>query len=237
MRYNVRVENLFTGLRAALFDLDGTLVETHIDFDLMKREVLRFSAARGIDTHGLGLLDILSIVEHGHGSLASSGHARDAASFRECAFALLEEIEVAHCAAPLEILGAAQLLRELDSRGIAVGIVTRNCRTVALRLVEFASLTHHALLTRDDVPRTKLDPSHLLAALSALGIDFTTPGAQHPTPCLMTGDHWMDVQAGRAAGMRTVGILRGKRPESFAPAMPDLLVGELAELLTLAKAA
>jgi phosphoglycolate phosphatase-like HAD superfamily hydrolase len=49
----------------------------------------------------------------------------------------------------------------------------------------------------------------------------------------MCGDHFMDVQAGRAAGFRTVGILRGKPADSFAPCPPDLLINELCDLLPL----
>ena len=48
---------------AVLFDLDGTLVETNIDFPLMKREVLALAARHGLDTGGLVELDILGVVE------------------------------------------------------------------------------------------------------------------------------------------------------------------------------
>ena len=229
------VENLFSGLRAALFDLDGTLIETHIDFVLMKRETLSLAGECGIDTRELSHLDILSIVEAGRDQLSLTSGLESALLFRRRAFSLLEEIEVSHCATPVEIPGAAQLLCELESRGIGVGIVTRNCRTVANQLIRFAGLRHGALLTRDDVPRTKPDPMHLWSAIELLGLLQSNAGDARSF--LMVGDHWMDVNAGKLAGMRTIGILRGKPPETFQPAMPDLLVDELAELLPLAKAA
>lgn len=224
------MKNPFTGLRAILFDLDGTLIETRIDFDLMKRETLRLARSAGIDAEGAEALDVLSIVEGARKKLG--GEAGDA--FRARAFALLEEIEISHCANPVDIPGASELLQTLDGNGVAVGIVTRNCRRVSERLVERGDLPHRALLTRDDVPRTKPDPAHLLAALASMGF-ASSPDA--PTPCAMVGDHWMDVQGGRAAGMRTVGLLRGRDPSFFAPATPDLLADELVDLLPLAKAA
>ena len=49
----------------------------------------------------------------------------------------------------------------------------------------------------------------------------------------MIGDHWMDVAAGHAAGMRTVGFTRNRPADFFAEAMPDLLVDGAAELLAL----
>jgi phosphoglycolate phosphatase len=88
-----------------------------------------------------------------------------------------------------------------------------------------------ALLSRDDVSRVKPDPEHLFAALRALGLpDGRSPSLSPRSPCIMVGDHWMDIQAGRAAGMGTIGIGRGRGPEAFAPAPPDLLAEELADL-------
>lgn len=234
--YNVYVENPFIALRAVLFDLDGTLIETHIDFGLMKREILGLAGSAGADMAGMELLDILGIVERGTENIARRYGMSRGNQFRAQAFALLEDIEVSHCANPVEIPGAAEILTWLDSAGVAVGIVTRNCRTVSERLVSNAGLIHRVLLTRDDVPRTKPHPSHLLCALSAMGFD-PTPDARNPTPYVMVGDHWMDVKAGRAARMRTVGILHGRDSGFFDLDQPDLLVDELADLLPLAKAA
>jgi phosphoglycolate phosphatase len=237
------VENPFIGLSAVLFDLDGTLIDTHIDFDLMKREMLRLAENSQIDSSGFEGLDILTIVERCRHRLAQSSGTICGDAFRARAFAILEEIEVSHCAHPVEIPGARELLDTLDSRGIRIGIVTRNCRRVSQILVRDAGLRHHALLTRDDVERTKPDPAHLYCALSAMGLDPTpdtlhpTPDAPHPTPYLMVGDHWMDVLGGRAAGMRTVGLLRGRPASFFVPAPPDHLVQELRELVPLATAA
>jgi phosphoglycolate phosphatase len=221
------VENLFTGLRAALFDLDGTLIETHIDFPLMKRETLALAERKGLETAGVESRDVLGIVESLREELERAGRAEDAAAFRREAFALLEEIEVSHCSRPAIIAGASELLRDLRRRGVPVAIVTRNCRRVSADLVDFGGLEHDALLTRDDVPLTKPHPGHLLSALQAVGAD------EPPSEAVMAGDHWMDVQGGRAAGMRTIGILRGRPPAFFDPARPDLLVSELAELVPL----
>jgi phosphoglycolate phosphatase len=239
------VDNPFTNIHTVLFDLDGTLIRTHIDFPLMKRETLALAARYGLYDAAWEGLDVLSIVEDARRQLPDPAAG---SRFRAEAFALLEEIETAHCAAPEEIPGAAKLLRTLRARGVRVGIVTRNCRRVSEQLLLAGGLEAHALLTRDDVPRTKPDPDHLWRALTALGEDAEcgmrdaeggcpTPYTLHPTPCLMVGDHHMDIQAGRAAGMRTVGLLWGRGPEAFAPAPPDLLVDRLEQLLPLLDAA
>lgn len=228
------VMNAFAGLRAALFDLDGTLIETHIHFPGMKQAVLALARRYGLEEADLAPFDILGAVEAARERLEVSGDAQAGHRFRAEAFALLEEIELRECAHPVEIRGAAELLRCLRGRGVRIGVVTRNCRVVSERLMNVGGLTYDVLVTRDDVPRTKPDPAHLFAALQAMGVPLPKQGeGGNPSPVLMVGDHWMDVRAGRSAGLRTVGILRGRAADFFAPAIPDLLVNELADLLPL----
>lgn len=230
LRYNGGVENPFAGVHAALFDLDGTLIETHIDFPLMKQEALAIAARYGVRDADLGGLDILAVVETARERLEAGGRADDGRRLRTEAFARLRDIEVTHCAAPVEIPGAAALLRGLRARGVAVAIVTRNCRPVSEQLVAAGHLDHDVLLTRDDVPRTKPDPEHLRAALRALGQGAEARPERRGVG-VMVGDHWMDVRGGRAAGLRTVGVLRGRAPDAFAPEPPDLFVDQIADLL------
>lgn len=227
--------NPFRILHAALFDLDGTLIETRIDFPLMKREVLALAARFGVDSEGLVLLDILTVIEEARRRLIENGRAEAGERLRAEAFSQLEEIEAEQCRSPSEMEGAAELLRQLRSRGIRVGIVTRNCRRVSLDLARYARLEYDSLVTRDDVPLTKPDPGHLIAALVQLGLDprhLNTPPPER-RHAVMVGDHWMDVQAGKAAGISTIGILHGRAESFFEPAMPDLLVDKPHDLLSL----
>ena len=212
--------------RAVLFDLDGTLIDTHIDFPLMLREMLRLAAEHGCSIGDLADLDILGVVAVCCERLAGRGDAAGARAMREKAFERLREIEIAHCSAPVEIPGAAELLDRLRSQGTKVGIVTRNCRDVSEMLVERGRLNHDALVTRDDVERTKPDPEHLIVALRLLGLDRSDAHA-----AIMVGDHWMDIEAGRRAYCRTVGLLRGRDRSYFERARPDALVNGVEDLL------
>jgi phosphoglycolate phosphatase len=233
------VKTLFNGLRAALFDLDGTLIETHIDFAQMKREMLSLVSRYGVDTEPIRGLDVLRLVEAARAHLEAAGRHGEGYRLRLEAFARLEEIEREQCASPVELPGAAQLLAILHTRGVRIGIVTRNCRSVSLRLLRAGNLICDTLVTRDDVPRTKPDPAHLRAALAAMGDETlhwlhsggSAEASSAPPPIVMVGDHWMDIQAGHAAGVWTVGLLRGRSPDFFAPAPPHLLVNEIADLL------
>lgn len=211
-------------VRAVLFDLDGTLVETHIDFPAMTDAMLSLARAAGVPEAAVAGKDILAIAEAAADDVTARGG--DGPALRQAAFAQLEALEVAGCARPALLPGTVELLQSLKSQGRKVGIVTRNCRRVAHSLMRRFDLPHDALLSRDDVRRAKPDPQHLWDALARL--DTPAPASA------MVGDHWMDVQAGRAAGCAaTVGVLGAHGAAWFAPCPPTHLVPDLAAALPL----
>src|SRR2546423_1689994 len=95
----------FTHVLAVLFDLDGTLVHTRIDFPGMKRAVLDLVAAAGLDPEEYRSLDSLAVLD------AAAARLRDAAAFRERAEEALVRIELAACEDAREAEGAAETLR------------------------------------------------------------------------------------------------------------------------------
>jgi phosphoglycolate phosphatase len=206
-------------MRAVLFDFDGTLVTSSIDFDAMRRSTLALIAEFGVDARPLAALPSLE-------ALARAGAAlppEQAVTLARRAEELLREIELEAAGRAAPFPGVAGLLARLAARGLGVGIVTRNCRPAVERVLAAAPLAYDVLLTRDDTPHVKPDPRHLLAALGALGAA--------PAEAVMCGDHPMDVLAGRQAGTRTVGVLGpGGLAPAFAEVMPDLLVRSVVEL-------
>ncbi|MFN3652441.1 MAG: HAD family hydrolase [Armatimonadota bacterium] len=207
----------FASVRAVLFDLDGTLVHTHIDFPAMKRTVLELVSGHGLDPAPYAELDVLSAIQ------AACAALERPEPFRSGAEAALEEIELAACEGAYAAEGAAETLDWLRSRGIGVGIVTRNSRKAVERVLAGLPLPYEVLLTRADTPRVKPDPAHLLLALERLGAE--------PDRAVMVGDHRMDVTGGKSAGMRTLGILTPGRPaDYFDPVAPDGVIRRLAEL-------
>lgn len=215
--------NLFDGVHAVLFDLDGTLVETNIDFACMKRDMIAIAVEHGLSASDVQRLDILAIVDAVHAEVAASRDVSAADLVRAKMLGRLEEIEMPSCLAATPMPGALELLSALREAGIRVGIVTRNCRRGVDLSLARTGVSAEVLLTRDDIARTKPHPDHLLRALSAL--DST------PSEAIMVGDHWMDVAAGRAAGAKTVGLLHDDRPADYFDSMaPDYVVRRLAEL-------
>jgi phosphoglycolate phosphatase len=204
-------------IRAVLFDLDGTLVHTRIDFPRMKEGVLAELRAEGLDSEPFRALDALAIIERAAAALT------DPSGFRRRAEIALVREELAVCDEAVEAEGAIETLQWLREQGVGVGIVTRNCREAVERVLERVPLWRQVLLTRADTPRVKPDPLHLRLALEHLAVPAEN--------ALMVGDHVMDVRAGRAAGMPTLGVLLPERPpDYFLEAQPDGVIRKLPEL-------
>ena len=208
---------MFSDVRAVLFDLDGTLARTFIDFDRMRRAMHALSSRMGTTAATDGEHDILEVVARMQAAL---GGTRGEAS-RDEAWAILEAIEVEGCAHPEPVPGASELLRRLrEERGLPVAIITRNCRRVSEDLLSRLSLPHDLLLAREDVARPKPHPDALLDACRAFDV--------LPQHAVMVGDLWPDVAAGRAAGARTVGIQwPHDPPDRFSRCAPDVQVDSL----------
>lgn len=215
---------IFQNAHAVLFDLDGTLVETGIDFSRLRAATLQLIAEYGVDTLHLQDMDALGAVERAVEALRSAGREDESTELRQRAFARLQAMEMAYCASPRPVPGVYDLLNGLREQRVRIGIITRNDREVSLRTLNTLQIPYELLVSRDDVQRVKPHPQHVMVALEEWGIA--------PVHCVVVGDYWMDVEAGRAAGCQTVGIWRLDVPiNPFRNHPPDVLVRELKELL------
>ena len=102
--------------------------------------------------------------------------------------------------------GCVELLDHLASRGIATALITRNSRSSVKTVLGRHQLTIAVLVAREDAaPKPSSEPLRL--ACDRLGIQSAD--------AWMVGDGQYDVEAGLAAGMRTVWLSHG-RARSFA---------------------
>lgn len=98
--------------------------------------------------------------------------------------------------------GCVALLDWLAERRIATAVVTRNSFVSAQHVMSRHNLSFAAMVTRE-FGRFKPDPAPLLEACRLLGVS--------PTDAWMVGDGQYDVEAGVAAGMKTVWLSHGRR--------------------------
>ena len=126
-------------LRGVIFDLDGTLVDSQLDFAAIRRET-------GFP-QGIGLLEYMA-------SLTCE-------QARSSAMATIHRHEMAGAAMATWMPGARELMLGLTNANIPVGIVTRNSREAAEHTAAVLSMPTVDLLARDDAP-PKPNPAGLL---------------------------------------------------------------------------
>ncbi len=133
-------------IRAVIFDLDGTLVRTRLDFAGLRRQ--------------LGFPEGVGILEHIE---ALTGVARQSAA------AAVEAHEMDCAATATWMPGALDLLASLRGAELPWGVVTRNTRQAAR--VVLGRLTDHSytLLAREDCP-PKPDPTGPLSLAEAWNV-------------------------------------------------------------------
>ena len=120
----------------------------------------------------------------------------------------------AHRIRPLP--GVPEMLAELRRRGIRIGVVTSKRAATTEDTLQGAGLRPlvDAVTTADDVRDPKPAPDPILLALHRF--------RALPKDAWMVGDGPFDVEAGRAAGVRTIAALWGTREQdALLASRPD----------------
>lgn len=180
--------------RAILFDLDGTLADTAPD---LAGAMNRVRATRGLAPTPYELLR--PVASAGARGLigASFGLKPEDDGFAELRTAFLDTYESAIAIDTRLFDGIERLLDEMQIRNIGWGIVTNKAARFTDLLVPKIGLGHAScVVSGDTTPHSKPHPAPLLEAARRLGLP--------PEQCWYVGDDLRDIQAGRAAGMRTV---------------------------------
>ncbi len=195
------------GIVALIFDFDGTLAVPTLDFAHMKREARKVIARFcPVPEAAVPTMELLDIVEAAHPDLAEA--------IRPAVLQRVREVEVEAAARSSLFPYVRPMLAACRTFGLQTGIITRNCPEAITRV--FPDIAEHfpCIVTRDDVPRVKPDPEHLLAALEQLGVS--------PEETLMIGDHPMDIVVGQRAGTFTAGLATGEASlEELRSRTPD----------------
>ena len=213
---------MLSNYRAVLFDFDGTLAP-NLDLREMKRRVVEFTIEHtGIARDEIEILYAVELIDHTAAWLNERGGSSD--SYYQGAHELIKQIEL-DAARTIELYpDVRDVFASMKSRGLSIGIVTRNC-TEAIEMM-FPDVADYcdSVLTRDDVEHLKPDTRHLEQCLRELGSD----GAS----AFMVGDGALDMSVGKALGMFCVGVLGGHNDRStLEDAGADRIVARISELM------
>ena len=178
-------------IKAVLFDLDGTLLDTAGDM----MEALNNLRAE----EKLGALSYEAVrcqVSHGGHALVRLGFGELPAEEHEAMRTRLLNIYRRQLAKHTCLFeGGGEMLTELERRGLHWGIVTNKPAWLTDPLLVEVKLHKRAgaVVSGDTLSERKPHPMPLLHAAKTLGVD--------PAHCVYVGDAERDMQAAKAAGM------------------------------------
>lgn len=125
-------------LKGVIFDLDGTVVDSRLDFVAIRRD--------------LGLAENAPILE----AIDRNPNLAERVRMHE----ILDRHELAGAERASLMPGIAELLSELETRKLRTAVFTRNSRKAAARTLERLNLRFEVLIAREDAP-PKPDPAGL----------------------------------------------------------------------------
>ncbi|BDP41826.1 hypothetical protein DAETH_17950 [Deinococcus aetherius] len=209
-------------MKAVLFDLDGTLHD--------RAATVRGWLAGHMERHGLpdGYAERFTVLDD-----LGYRPKREVIPLLVSEFALthdpqtlLDDFSAHSLAAPVAMLHAHDVLRELRRRGVLVGVVTNGwveAQTACLERTGLAGLVDDVVISRG-VGLSKPDPAIYTLALGRLGVGVADAWFVGDSP---RNDVWGPQQVGlRAAYLPTGHPLEGE--------VPDAVLGDLRDVLGLA---
>lgn len=208
---------------ALLFDFDGTLSRLTIDFSRLRRKITALAEAflgEEPEPSDLPVLEWIGVIADEVAlideDLGKQFHTRGRLIIQATELDAARDAELFPDTRPL--------LAGLRAAGVKTGILTRNSTAAVKAVFPDVAACCDAFLAREDTPNVKPHPDHAQLVLKRLGVA--------PEQALLVGDHPIDIETARRAGMAAAAVTCGhSRREALAEAGPDFLADDCPALV------
>ena len=219
-------------IKAAVFDLDGTLVEFNLDYKRLRCEVINFLSKQGLPVSLFSTNDrVTNIVEKAKRLMANTGKSeREIREVERTIFSVVDQHEMEAARTTRIIPGVIPTLKALKKKPLKLGIFTINGRGPTeyvlkrFRLEEFFD----AVVSREDTSEVKPSPEHLKAVLKILD--------SKPQQTIVVGDSESDMRCARQLDAIAVGLVNQRTPVNrLILAGANYAISSFTELLALVR--
>jgi pyrophosphatase PpaX len=215
----LRLQNI----KAVLFDLDGTLVDSS---EAIIKAVEKALESKGLTCNRAKVARMIGLpLENIFGVLASNLSEQEI-------WQLVHEYRKYYMAHHLEnttIHPSAQMvLRKLKAKGFKLGIITTKYREPVMDVLSHFGIAElfDVVVTGYEVIKHKPAPDIVLEAAKRLRVD--------PKQCVVVGDSPLDVQAGKQAGTFTIAVLSTTYTrKQLESTKPTIVIEEFEEILNI----
>jgi len=208
-------------IRAAIFDLDGTLLAMKLKVKEAKEKLIHRLREIGVNVDEIDLKtpteEIVSKI------MREYGFSRDYLMKLVDEAYIPYELEAAQVAELRE--GIREVLRELKAMGFKLAVASNSARRGVHLALENTSIKDlfDVIVTRSDVNRMKPDGALIAETLRRLNVK--------PSEAVYIGDTVHDILAARRVGVKSIAISGGAHSISLIlNSKPDILIKDIKEL-------
>ncbi|MBI3757852.1 MAG: HAD family hydrolase [Deltaproteobacteria bacterium] len=210
-------------VKGVIFDVDGTLADSIGFFYKVALEILRLAGAPPVSQE-----QVLALMRLGDAAplekLFPPDFPNPSATLKRITDERMHDWMHQYHNETVAIPGSIELLHGLHAQGLQLGIATSSGR--ALPFLDRWGVRHlfHGIVGREDVESRKPHPEPIFKCLNHLKLD--------PHEVTYVGDSIVDIRAGKAAGVSTVGVLTGTSTQDILhQEEPDHILESVAALL------
>ena len=221
------IEKHSLAVDAVIFDLDGTLIDSAPIYYELIDVVFKRLGIPPVDRQVL--LEAMQDGEFEWDLVLPEGMKPSKEEVIKNAQIIIDDIAPSMFRKQVKLIpGTAQVLKGMAAEGLRLALATSTLRdymAVKLAPLRKAGIENllEVIITADDVRNKKPHAEPLLKCSRMLGLD--------PGRCAYVGDTRVDIKAGRAAGMQTVGVLTGfDGYEALKNEKPNVIINSIAEL-------
>ena len=213
--------------KGIVFDLDGTLVNSEVDFVKMKQNMIKVLEEHGTPKGVLTpQMTTVVILENAERFWAEQGRQESERRWlRDEMTRIMDLWELKAVDTLTAIDGAKEAMNRLKKMGYRLAILTRSHHEYAVKALEKTGMIEdfELILGRGETPQPKPYAEAMIhvAKLMKLGLDQV----------FLVGDHHIDSTCAVNAKCHFIGVATGPRPErAWEVNKPDIILSSVADL-------